>query len=151
MRDDTILENTIQIKIHPCPRTINKKLKNLFEWNIKTSSMGIFSLFSPRKLIVLALIAVSLLNVPTPVSAQVDQAAQATVTCSPGWFIDNGYCFPCYAGTYSPSGFCVNCPANTWSAAIAATSSSTCQPCPVNEVSPPGSGSEAACVVPYPY
>lgn len=109
--------------------------------------MGILSVLSPRKVIVLALLAVSLLSSPVSIPAQ----ATSTVTCSPGWFIDNGYCFPCYAGTYSPSGFCINCPANSWSSAIAATSVATCQQCPSGEVSPPGSKSEAACTVPYGY
>jgi len=103
-----------------------------------------FSFLSLRKIAVIALLAVGLLNVPAV--AQV--SAQTTVTCSPGWFIDNGYCFPCYAGTYSPSGYCINCPANTWSTAIAATSSAVCQPCPAGTTSPPGTGREALCVSP---
>jgi hypothetical protein len=109
--------------------------------------MSIFSLLSPRKIAIIALLAFGLLN--SPLSASGTVLDIATPTCSPGWFIDNGYCFPCYAGTYSPSGYCINCPVSTWSAAVAATSESTCQACPAGEISAPGSTSASDCFVPY--
>jgi len=55
--------------------------------------------------------------------------------CVPGKFVD-----------YKGAQYCLDCPNTTFSTTTAASSSSTCQPCPTNHFSPPASAEPAACV-----